>query len=82
MLKQLESGFIRTIGTNVNLKTQIKRKTQKDVLIDPSFQGVERLFVLPFKDENGRKSCKQYYLPTVETKAYNIMIDGRNVSIK
>ena len=47
-------------------------------LIDPSFQGVNRLFVLSFKCDDGRKSYKQYYLPTVEIKDYNIMIDGRN----
>ena len=46
-----------------------------DFLIDPSFQGVNRLFVLSFKDEDGRESCKQYYLPAVEIK---YMINGRN----
>ena len=49
-----------------------------DFLIDPSFQGVNRLFVLSFKDDDGRESHKQYYLPTVEIKDYNVMIDGRN----
>ena len=33
---------------------------------------------MSFKDDNGRKSYKQYYLPTVEIKNYNVMIDGRN----
>ena len=32
-------------------------------------------FVLSFKDDDGRESCEQYYLPTVEIKDYNIMID-------
>ena len=45
--------------------------------IDASFQGVNRLFVLLFKDENGQDNYKQYYLPTVEIKDYNVMIDGR-----
>ena len=49
-----------------------------DVLIDASFQGVNRLFVLPFKNEDGQESYKQYYLLTVETKNYDVMIDGRN----
>ena len=31
-----------------------------------------------FKDDDGRKSYKQYYLPTVKIKYYNVMIDGRN----
>ena len=33
---------------------------------------------MSFKDYDGRESHKQYYLPTVETKDYNVMIDGRN----
>ena len=32
-------------------------------------------FALSFKDDDGRESCEQYYLPTVEIKDYNIMID-------
>ena len=42
-------------------------------------QGVKRLFVLSFEDYDGRESHKQYYLPTVEIKHYNVMIDGRNI---
>ena len=49
-----------------------------DFLIDPSFQEVNRLFVLPFENDNGRKSHKQYYLSTVKIKDCNFMIDGRN----
>ena len=48
-------------------------------LINPSFQGVNRLFVLAFENENGRTSHSTYYLPKVEIKDYNVMIDGRNV---
>ena len=39
-----------------------------DYLIDPSFQGVNRLFVLPFENEAQRISYKRYYLPIVEIK--------------
>ena len=49
-----------------------------NVLIDPSFQGVNRLFALSFECDDVRKSYKQYYLPTVEIKDYNVVIDGRN----
>ena len=42
-----------------------------DFLTDPSFEGVDRLFVLSFKDENGWESCKQYHLPTVKIQNYN-----------
>ena len=47
-------------------------------LIEPSFQGVNRLFVLAFENNNDRTSDDEYYLPTVEIKDYNIMINGEN----
>ena len=34
--------------------------------------------VLSFEDEDGRISHSTYYLPKVEIKDYNVMIDGRN----
>ena len=49
-----------------------------DFLIDSNLQGVNGLFVLLFKYENGGKINKQYYLPTVEIKDY-VMIYGKNV---
>ena len=49
-----------------------------DFLIDASFQGVTRLFVLSIKDNNGRESHKKYCPLTVEIKDYNVMIDERN----
>ena len=33
---------------------------------------------MPFENDNGRESYKQYYLPTVEIDDYNVMIDWRN----
>ena len=33
---------------------------------------------MSFKDADGRKSHKQYYLPIVKIKDYNLMINGRN----
>ena len=33
---------------------------------------------MSFKDDDGRESHKQYFLPTVEIKDYDVMIDGRN----
>ena len=80
-LKQLESGFKRIINWNKYLPKTTNQAQSRylDYLIDPSFQGVNRLFVLSFKDNNGRESQKQYYLPTVEIKDYNAAIDGSNV---
>ena len=50
-----------------------------DYLINPSFQGGNKLFVLPFENENDRTSHSTYYLPKVEIKDYNVMIDGRKI---
>ena len=47
-------------------------------LVDLSFQGVNRLFVLYFEKENGRTSHSEYYLPKVEVKDYNVNIDDKN----
>ena len=35
---------------------------------------------MSFKDDNGPESHNQYYLPTIEIKDYNVMIDGGNVN--
>ena len=47
-------------------------------LIEPSFQGVNRLFVLAFENDEQRKVYDGYYLPNVEIKNYNVMINGEN----
>ena len=50
-----------------------------DFLIDPSFQGVNILFLLLFEDEGDRKVHTGYYLPKVEIKDYNVMQDGKKL---
>ena len=79
LLKQLESGFKRTINWNKYLPKTTNQAQNRylDFQIDPSFKGVNRLFVLSFKDDGGRESHKQYYLPTAEIKDYNVMINRR-----
>ena len=47
-------------------------------MVEPSFQGVNRLFVLAFENETQRTSAKSFYLPNVEIKDCNIMINGEN----
>ena len=47
-------------------------------MVNSSFQGVNRLFVLSFENENDRPSHSTYYLPKAEIKDYNVMIDGKN----
>ena len=47
-------------------------------MVEPSFKGVNRLFVLAFENDAQRTSRSGYYLPNVELKDCNIMIDGEN----
>ena len=47
-------------------------------LIEPSFQRINRLFVLPFENDAQRISKRRYYIPNVEIKDYIVMIDGKN----
>ena len=54
------------------------QKQYLDYLIDPSFQGVNRLFALSFEDNVVRTAHKEYFLPKLEIKDYIFMIDGRN----
>ena len=82
LLQQLKSGFKRTINWN---KYQSDPKTYAqnrylNHLVNPSFQGVNRLFVLSFENEDDRTSHSTYYLPKVEIKDYNVVIDGKSVS--
>ena len=50
-------------------------------LVEPSFQGINRLFVLAFENDTYRTSSKRYNLPNVEIKDYNVMIDGKTFLI-
>ena len=44
-----------------------------------SFQGVNRRFVLLFSDNTVRSGHTRYFLPTVETKDYNVVIGGHSI---
>ena len=47
-------------------------------LIDPTFNKVNRLFFLSFENEEDRTSFSKYYTPKVETKDFNVLIDGKS----
>ena len=47
-------------------------------LIDPTFTKANRLFVLSFENEEDRTSFSKYYVPTVEKKNFNVLIDGKS----
>ena len=80
LLQQLKSGFKRTINWN-KYKSDPKLYAQNqylNYLADPSFQGVNGLFVLSSENEKGRISHSEYYLPKVEIKDYNVKFDGKS----
>ena len=79
-LQQLKSVFKRVINWNKYLSKPelLAQNPNLNQLVEPSFQGVHRLFVLASEDDDDRTSDDEYYLPTVEIKDYNIMINGEN----
>ena len=80
-LQQLKSGFKRVINCNKCLSKPelLAQNPNLNHLVEPRFQGVNRLFVLAFEDDAQRTAHDSYYLPIVEIKGYNIMINGKNV---
>ena len=79
-LQQLKSGFKRVINWNKYLSQPelLAQNPNLNHLVEPSFQGIYRLFVLAFESDDDRTSDNQYYLPTVEIKDYDIVINGEN----
>ena len=61
------------------MKTRvISTKSKSKYLIEPNFQGVNRLFVLAFESDTDRTSHTGPYLRNVQIKGYNIMRNGEN----
>ena len=46
-----------------------------NILIDPTFTNVNRLFVLAYRNVDDRQLFSQIYLPNVMVKDYNAIID-------
>ena len=46
-----------------------------NILIDPTFTNVNKLFVLAYQTADDRQSFSQFYLPRVMVKGYNVIID-------
>ena len=80
LLGQLKSGFKRILNWNKYLSKPelLLQNANLNHLVEPSFQGVNRLFLLAFENDNHRISTRRYNLPTVEIKDYNILINGEN----
>ena len=80
LLQQLKSGFKKTLTWNkYQSKVTIERQDQHlDYLIDPSFQGVNT-FCFSIENNAVRTGYIKYFLPTIEIKDYNNIINGQNL---
>ena len=78
LLTQLKNGFKRTISWNKYLAKPelLAQNANLNHFIEQNFQGINRLFVLAFENDDQRTSNKRYYVPNVEIKDYNVMING------
>ena len=80
LLEQLKTGFKRTIKWN-KYRSEMSNQTKNNnlnYLIDLIlFTNINRLFVLSFKNEDGRTSFSKYCIPKVEIKDFNVLIDGK-----
>ena len=83
-IEQQNKGFQRSIYWNEYKIKVINENADvnmfKYINLDPSFQGVNRLFVMAYSRADGqptRNGRKKYYLPRVDLNKY-VIIDGRN----
>ena len=78
LLEQLKSGLKRSIKWNkyISQMSNQNKNNNLNYLIDPTFSNVNRLFVISFENEDDRTSYYKYYVPSVEIKDYNVLIDG------
>ena len=79
LLEQLKAGFKRTIKWNKyrSKMSNQARNNNLNYLTDPTFTNVNRLFVLSFGNETDRNSFSDHYVPKVELKDFNVLIDGK-----
>ena len=73
--KVIDNAVVEIVDKNV------KKYMRK--LLDSSYQGVKRLFVVAYDNAAGNNqvsidSIKKYFLPRVQIENYNIEIDGKN----
>ena len=89
--KLFSKGFKRTFYWNEykvigNIPVHIANNNEEIYLrqlLDSSYQGVKRLFVLAYNNKEGNNkvsidSYKKYFLPRVKIENCNIEIDGKN----
>ena len=85
-IEQQNKGYQRSIYWN-ECKTKEQDKDAdannfKYISFDPSFQDVNRLFVMVYSRADNNQPTKngqrKYYLQRIDLNKYNVIIDGRN----
>ena len=88
-IEQQNKGFQRSIYWNEYITKEqtedANANATKYINLDPSFQGVNRLFIMAYNtlaaanDNQFNKDSQQiYYLPRNDLNKYNVIIDGPN----
>ena len=84
-IEQQNKGFRRSIYWNEYKTKEINEDADANVFkyinLDPSFQSVNRLFVMAYNRANGqptKNGQQKYYLSRIDLEKYNVIIDGRN----
>ena len=77
LVTNLKSGFTRETIWN-KYRSQMTTEAinnNLNILIDPTFTNVNRLFVLAYQNADDRQSFSRFYLPRVMVKDFNVIID-------
>ena len=84
-IEQQNKGCQRSIYWNEYKTKEINENADANVFkyinLDPSFQGVNRLFVMAYNRVNGqptKNGQQKYYLPRIDLEKYSVIIDRRN----
>ena len=87
-IEQQNKGFQRSIYWNEYKTKELTVDSDANnannvryINLDPSFQGVNRLFVMAYSrlaNQPTRDGRRKYYLPRIDLNKYNVIIDGRN----
>ena len=87
-IEQQNKGFQRSISWNEYKTKELNATVDNNnpansvryINLDPSFQGVNRLFIMAYNSANGqptKNGQRKYYLPRIDLNKY-VIIDGRN----
>ena len=84
-INQQNKKFQRSIYLNEYKTKEINEDADANVFkyinLDPSSQGVNRLFAMAYNRANGqptRNGQRKYYLPRIDLEKYNVIIDGKS----